>query len=589
MSPVTWCRLVVGAALLGALVVPAWTDAPRGKKPAGKKYALLVGVCHYHNEDFTPLNFPVNDVTDLARVLKGTSAGFTSVRVLTSAAGDGAKNSANAATAANIRKALDELLRNKGPHDTILLALAGHGVQLRVKDPRGKGEPKTLSFFCPTDARLDDTNYARETSPTLINLTDLFRRLGECEAGVKFLIMDACRNDVEGKDKPRPRSVRSKSRNLDLGTLTLPEGTLGMFSCRRNQVSWEVPRLKHGAFSHFLLEGLRGGARDPRTGEVTWSQLAEYVARQMESEVPRLVGDGAVQTPHPFGNRPGRSPVLAKYEPLPGHEDILPPPKAISNSIGMKLVGIPAGKFLMGSTAEERKLTLARISIDEVRERFAGFMAQERPHEVRITKSFHMGMHEVTQAQYQKVMGKNPSHFRGEATGDLPVESVSWHDAVAFCRRLSELPAEKAAGRSYRLPSEAEWEYACRAGTTTPFHFGKTLSVMQANFGFLAGDRESPGRTTPVGRYDRPNAWGLYDMHGNVWEWCSDWYAEDYYAKSDRKDPQGPATGEEHVCRGGAWNTMERQCRAAYRSSADPGKGDRTIGFRVVCVQAPGR
>jgi formylglycine-generating enzyme required for sulfatase activity/uncharacterized caspase-like protein len=608
MSPVTWCRLVVCAAVLAVVAVPGWTDSPKDKKADGKKYALLVGVCHYQNDDFPPLRFPVNDVVELAETLKGPSAGFPSenVRVLTTPPEDRTRKEKprgekNAATAANIEKALDELLRDKGKEDTILLALAGHGVQLKVKDPRKKRPVKTLAFFCPTDAQLDDTDYNKETSPTLINLDHLFNRLSKCQAGVKLLIMDACRNDVESKDKPRARGIGEKSTNLDPDAMKLPGGTLGMFSCRRDQQSWEVPKLKHGAFSYFLLQGLRGKAKDPRTGEVTWGLLADYVARQMESEVPTLVGGGAVQTPHTFYNKPGRSPVVAKYEPSAGDEEALPP-KAIINSIGMKLAGIPAGSFLMGSTDEERKLTLDGISDDDIRGRFAGFLPQERLHEVRLTKPFHMGMHEVTQAQYRKVMGKNPSWFSatgkgadkvtGLDTSDFPVDSVSWADADAFCRKLSALPAEKAAGRAYRLPTEAEWEYACRAGgpPSVSFHFGKTLSLSQANFGFIVGDRESLGRTSRVGKFNKPNAWGLHDMHGNVYEWCLDWYDEDYYRKSDKtKDPRGPSTGRERVCRGGAWNTMERFCRAAYRSYGKPNEGSRSDGFRVVCVPAPGR
>jgi formylglycine-generating enzyme required for sulfatase activity len=220
----------------------------------------------------------------------------------------------------------------------------------------------------------------------------------------------------------------------------------------------------------------------------------------------------------------------------------------------------------------------------------------EEQHEVKITRPFYLGISPVTQQQYETVARTNPSHFgptgggrghvRGLRTADLPVESVSWEGAVAFCARLSELPAEREAGRVYRLPTEAEWEYSCRAGTTTTFHFGPSLSAGQANFNgqHPYGATEGPylERTSPVGLYP-PNALGLWDMHGNVWEWCQDWYHEAYYRETPRADPRGPASGSRRVLRGGGWYSYARNCRSANRRSygtIDPS----CIGFRVVMV-----
>src|SRR5262249_13994061 len=157
---------------------------------------------------------------------------------------------------------------------------------------------------------------------------------------------------------------------------------------------------------------------------------------------------------------------------------------------------------------------------------------------------------------YREVMGSNPSWFsaggggrkavEGMETADFPVENVTWKEAVAFCTKLSARAEERKAGRVYRLPTEAEWEYACRAGTKTPFSFGRSLSSRQANFDgtkpYGAARGKSLGRPAPVGSY-RPNAWGLFDMHGNVFQWCADWYAKDYYENSPRRDPKGPAGG----------------------------------------------
>jgi formylglycine-generating enzyme required for sulfatase activity len=207
---------------------------------------------------------------------------------------------------------------------------------------------------------------------------------------------------------------------------------------------------------------------------------------------------------------------------------------------------------------------------------------------VEITKTFYLGAYEVTQAQYRKVMGVNPSYFSatsggktsvaGQDTSNFPVENVSWHDAVEFCKKLSALAEEKQAKRTYRLPTEAEWEYACRGGRSSPFHFGNTITPAKANF---SGSNLSP--TTSVGSYP-PSDFGLYDMHGNVWEWCADWYSTDYYKQSPRKDPQGPKTGTSRVLRGGSWDNVARYCRAANRYDSDPGYRNGNVGFRVVCV-----
>jgi formylglycine-generating enzyme required for sulfatase activity len=270
---------------------------------------------------------------------------------------------------------------------------------------------------------------------------------------------------------------------------------------------------------------------------------------------------------------------------LPGAGRSAPVPriaKRFTSSIGMKLVLIPKGTFLMGSPAGEKE----RCTNEDPR------------HKVEITRPFYLGVYTVTQAQYKKVMGTNPSAFcatgvkravvRGMDTGDFPVESVSWHDAVAFCKKPSALPAEKAARRVYRLPSEAEWEYACRAGTTTPFAFGKSLSSRQANFDGRfprGGEEKGPGlgRTCKVGSY-KPNAWGLYDMHGNVWQWCQDWYDIRYYKVSPRKDPGGPKAGRRRVARGSTWMVESAgSCRAASRAGLPPARVHPVIGFRVAC------
>jgi formylglycine-generating enzyme required for sulfatase activity len=272
--------------------------------------------------------------------------------------------------------------------------------------------------------------------------------------------------------------------------------------------------------------------------------------------------------------------VLLTASPSPG-QDKKPAEKQymeadLGGGIKMKLVRIESGKFMMGSPKSEK-----------------GRDEGEGPqHEVEITKPFYMGVYTVTQAEYEKLMGKNPSYFCRDGAGNekvagmdtsrFPVEAVSWEDAMEFCRKLS-----KKEGKTFDLPTEAEWEYACRAGTTEAFHYGKSLSSKQANFngnGPYGGADKGPHlkRTTGVGSYEA-NAFGLYDMHGNVQQWCKDFYKQDYYGESPPRDPQGPAKGAlGPVMRGGPWGVIASGCRSARRNGHPPNFRGAYDGFRVV-------
>jgi formylglycine-generating enzyme required for sulfatase activity len=238
----------------------------------------------------------------------------------------------------------------------------------------------------------------------------------------------------------------------------------------------------------------------------------------------------------------------------------------------LELAWLEPGEFTMGSPEDEA----VRVS-------------DERQHHVGITRRFGMGKYTVTQSQYEEIMAVNPSHFHAVGR-DAPVERVSWEEAMEFCRRLTERDHESGKlpeAYVYTLPTEAQWEYACRAGTTTPFHFGKSLSSKQANFNgnYPYGGEKGPylKETTPVGAYPA-NAWGLYDMHGNVWEWCADWYGD--YGEAEVLDPCGPARGSRRVVRGGSWYDHARDCRSACRGRDAPGGRDFLLGFRVAAVQS---
>jgi len=225
-----------------------------------------------------------------------------------------------------------------------------------------------------------------------------------------------------------------------------------------------------------------------------------------------------------------------------------------ATATGIKLVQIPAGTFAMGSPADE-----------------VGRQPNEGPQtKVTLTKDFFLGATAVTQGQWTAVMGSNPSHFKGDT---LPVETVSWDEATAFCQKLTE--RERAAGRlgmgyAFSLPTEAQWEYACRAGTTGPY---------AGDLDAMAWYSKNSGSTThPVGT-KKPNAWGLFDMHGNVFEWCADWYAP--YSGGVLTDPAGPVSGSARVYRGGRWGTVGAICRSAHRDFRGPGFRVNFIGFRV--------
>lgn len=253
--------------------------------------------------------------------------------------------------------------------------------------------------------------------------------------------------------------------------------------------------------------------------------------------------------------------------------------KALWNDVSLEMVLIPAGTFQMGSTAGEDNGGTG-ISPQHPVTAPGLFVGRESPKHTVTVPTFFMGRYEVTQAQYEAIMGNKPSEFEGKAR---PVEQVSWNDAREFCHRLSQK-----AGRGYRLPSEAEWEYACRAGTTTPFHFGETITSRLANCNGREVYRseargEYRGQTTNVGGFP-PNAFGLYDMHGNVSEWCEDVYHDDYQgAPRDGSDWTTVTEDAHRLVRGGSWFSFPRNCRSTIRAGVPPTYSDNSLGFRVAC------
>jgi formylglycine-generating enzyme required for sulfatase activity len=308
---------------------------------------------------------------------------------------------------------------------------------------------------------------------------------------------------------------------------------------------------------------------------VAWLALADALEEEGRidlAEITRLTRSLLDRTPS--GKRKTQQSQLFKLL-LAGHRPVMP---EVVNSLGMRFVLIPPGSFLMGTSPSSRG-TLS-----------------ERQHRVHLTKPFYLGVYPVTQKEYRRVTRTNPSYFSARGAGaeaisastaQCPVEEVSWQAAVEFAERLSARAAERRAGRVYRLPTEAEWEYACRAGSTSRFFLGNKLTERMANYNGIREDDVLPC-TTPVGQYPC-NAFGLYDMIGNVWEWCSDWFSE-RMSKEEVWDPVGPEShpGNRKVLRGGSCFSSESYCRTACRFSCVHDQVMyRCRGFRLVLNHSP--
>jgi formylglycine-generating enzyme required for sulfatase activity len=301
-----------------------------------------------------------------------------------------------------------------------------------------------------------------------------------------------------------------------------------------------------------------------------------YSGGQREEKTITVRKDGTVTAAFDY-----QPPVVVATPPVTPAQPAAPRPAATTERpVPSDMVRIQGGSFLMGSLASE-----ASRDDDEVQ------------HRVTVS-GFYLGKYEVTQKEYQAVMGTNPSNWKGD---NLPVEQVSWFDAVEYCNKRSQREGLTVAytisgtgdsrtvtwnrsANGYRLPTEAEWEYACRAGTTTPFSTGSNTTTNQANYnGNNPYNGNAKGtyreKTTAVGSF-AANAWGLYDMHGNVYEWCWDWYGS--YASGNQTDPMGASLGTYRVFRGGSWNGNGQYLRSAFRGYRTPSYRYINLGFRFL-------
>jgi formylglycine-generating enzyme required for sulfatase activity len=602
---------LIGASLAGLaalLLLISIGLAPA--QPGGKKVALLVGINRYHHTALNqprPLEFAEKDVTQAAAELK--KAGYDVV-VLT---GD-------KATLTTIRNALADVRKRPGAEGILLIGLAGHGLQ-----PEGSRD----AYFCPYDA---DQRVVAQTDPnqdpwdyrTLLPLSEVLAHLKAATAGTRVLLMDACRND--------PTSGRGRGVGTGLNVGDFPRNTAVLLSCSEGQRSYEDKAWGggHGAFFYHILEGLRGKAADAR-GRVTADDLWRYVRDEVPAQVARVIGGGVEQRPFrlitgdvdlrvaavdrraplgkpallqaPFGATEARQAqqAWAQYLSRPAAEAF-----DLGSGVQLEVVLIPPGTFRMGSPDDDQEA-----------------QNDEKPaHEVTLSQPFWLGKYEVTVGQFRRFVSdtgyrteaetdgkgngfselkgvwergyqytwKNPGYPQTEAH---PVGNVTWHDAKAFCTWLGQK-----VGANVRLCREAEWEYSCRAGAMTRYLSGddaaglqKVANVADASLKAKCKDAswaqawgDGHAFAAPVGRF-AGNAFGLHDLHGNVWEWCEDWYDKDYYRDSPTEDPAGPGAGADRVIRGGSFFHDARDCRAAVRDHGEPSLRFGNYGFRVLLAR----
>ena len=583
-----------------------------------RKVAFLVGVEEYERRGFSNLQYAEDDMQALHDRL--VELGFE-VELLLSSSEDESNRANKECISAAINERLLPQLRELRKQDVVLIAVAGHGRHQAVV----KGDEIVEDhYFCPSDAHDSD-------SKTWISISKLITQIEENSGCENNLIMvDACRDNPS-----RGRGVDGKGFSLNRDAIAI------LFASSYAEQAYEPEELGHGLFTYYVLEAL-GGAAANTDQQVDWDSLVGYVKGRVQTKSEQLLADGkiaGVQRPNAIGNLRGKSPVLvseiARRRPallrfpfteeeardsVASWAESLEEESVFRTDQGHEMVLIPPGEFMMGN--EE--------SVDEIMEAFSFMKGLKRSwfedapqHRVEITEPFFMSSTEVTVGQFRafveatgyqtdaekdgkcgygydseekKRVGPDPEYTWksvGWTQSDRhPVVNVSWNDAVAYCEWLS-----KETGQKCGLPTEAQWEYACRAGGNGRYHFGDDAKelVRYANVWDTSTKEHFPNMTnqlsvsdrmafsSPVGRY-RSNSFGLKDMHGNVIEWCNDWYSGAYYDKSPVRNTAGRASGSSRVLRGGSWVSSAANCRSADRNGSGPAGSADVTGFRVVLL-----
>jgi formylglycine-generating enzyme required for sulfatase activity/uncharacterized caspase-like protein len=618
-----------------------------------KRFALVIGIDRYQNRQITGLSGAVNDARTLCEALINY-AGFPRDQVVLLASD---QSEDLRPTRSAILKYFSNL-RGLVPQDGLLLvAYAGHGI-----------EREGRAYLMPMDALMsDDVSLLEDTSINIERVKSLVRAT---QVKQVMIILDACRNDPaagrSGGNNPMTEAFR-RGFSFDMRNREVT-AFVTLYATAVGHRAYEYAAEKQGYFTWALVEALKGKAANEKS-EVTLGSLIKYVQEVVPKYVQRdhgaqqrpfaeiggykadelvlaIAAPPAVATstaapasrprPGPDSNRPSASNTPSA--PSPAKSVKLSPPSPLANydfnvltvnssgfianreqrrvryfnvnvsGTNFTFVAIPGGTFMMGSAESEVEQIKRNWSGsgEKVKE-LARVVAAETPqHQVSIADFFMQDV-EVTQAQWRAVarlpkvnrdLITDPSKFKGD---NLPVEQVTWEEAIEFCERLS-----RALGWRVRLPSEAEWEYGCRAGTNSFFHFGDTITPEVVNynanhhFGLTPADwrrmgikgyqyrdmlANNRGQTTPVGGLKRPNRFAMSDMHGNVWEWCQDVWHDNYLgAPADGGAWIDGVDTKSRVLRGGAWNSgagSARSATRAYGSSTDKGNH---IGFRIVAT-----
>ncbi|MDF7821827.1 SUMF1/EgtB/PvdO family nonheme iron enzyme [Runella sp. MFBS21] len=524
---------------LGLLSTPAFAQ-PKGMKPIDKsqmpagterRLALVIG-----NKDYTRpearLQNPLNDANDVTATLQ--QLGFEVIKRTN-------------LDRAGLETAIDDFAAKLTSYDVGLFYFSGHGMAFQ-------GE----NYLLPTDANLSFENQARSQCVSLRRILD---GMEGAQAKVSLVLLDACRNN------PFKRSWSRSTGGNGLVIPNNPRGSMVAFATREGSTADDNVSESNGLFTSELLKHLRTpnlGLRDILDRTIDGVETRSG-GRQVPGRYDELRGNFVfVQTASPIAKTEPYTPP--KREEPTRVEPAKPKAKIFMDLPFAEMAYVEGGTFQMGDTRGEGG-------------------ADEKPvHSVTVS-SFYMSKYEITQRQWESVMGSNPSYFKD--CGDCPVEKVSWEDVQEFLKRLNART-----GGSYRLPTEAEWEYAAGGGSGTRTRFGNgrdVLDATEANF-YSKADAKEPysvvgdyrTKTIKVGSF-RPNGLGLYDMTGNVLEWCSDWYGD--YSSSASINPTGPTTGSYRVLRGGSWGDNPANSRVAYRNGYTPSDRDSYVGFRVVSLQ----
>ena len=525
--------VVLGFAV--SIATPLFAQTP-------KKYALLVAVTtyeHTHLNQSPKIQFPEADATAIAAELKGS--GYEVETLL-----------GTQATRTAIGQKLAGLAKKGNQPGVIVIGFFGHGVEYDEKDADGKQTSR--SYFCPYDAtmrkRLDEKGKETFDKPgkpriepdptTLISMASVFEAMSLSPAGNRVLLADCCRND--------PHAARGRGFGTGIKTGDLPENanTAALFACSKGERAFEDPVSKHGAFTCCVLDWLKKPDGRPTAGSLgehlddAVPKLVAKLSKGDENQKPRYLNVGKVDL------MLGRDPFIGKTA---GEGKELVPE--------ITFHWCPPGDFMMGLGTSVVNVTL--------------------------TKGFWMGETEVTQGQWHSLMNTTPWKGQEYVKEGFKIAAtyISHDDAVAYCDKLTE--QERKVGRlsegwKYALPTEAQWEYACRSGTGTRFSFGDDKKSL-GDYGWFVEnvDKKKEDYAHEVG-LKKPNQWGLKDMHGNVWEWCADWY--DAKLPGGR-DPVVLSKGSSRVYRGGSWILAAPYCWSAFRHRDSPGGRRSDLGFRV--------